>query len=212
MKKYHKIQSVYLRDPENKFRTFLDGQWSRPELGYLKDNVWVWTEKIDGTNIRIMWDGKNIIFGGKTDNAQIPAFLVNRLNKLFEGTANRKKMKDIFGEEGEVCLYGEGYGAKIQKGGGNYIPNGQNFILFDVNIGGIWLERNNVEDIANKFEIKTVPIIGKGALKEAIELVKKGFDSKEGKLIAEGLVIRPEVELKDRRGYRIITKVKHRDF
>lgn len=212
MNQYPKIQSVYFRDEKNNYRTFLEGEWSMPEFKYLKDNVWVWTEKIDGTNIRVMWDGKGITFGGKTDNAQIPAFLFNKLNDLFEGTANRKMMKEIFGEEGGVCLYGEGYGTKIQKCGSDYIPDGQDFILFDVNIGGIWLERDNVEDIANKLNIKVVPIIGKGTLEEAIQLVKTGFNSKIGKLAAEGLVMRPEIELSDKRGHRIITKVKYRDF
>lgn len=27
------------------------------EFDYLKDNTWIFTEKVDGTNIRIMWDG-----------------------------------------------------------------------------------------------------------------------------------------------------------
>jgi len=39
---------------------------------------------------------------------------------------------------------------KIQKGGGNYIADGVDFVLFDVWINGIWLERENVEDIAEK--------------------------------------------------------------
>ena len=35
-------------------RKFILGEWTTPELKYLKDNQWVFTEKIDGTNIRIM--------------------------------------------------------------------------------------------------------------------------------------------------------------
>ena len=31
-------------------------------------------------------------------------------------------------------------------------------------------------------------------------------------IVAEGLVLRPEKELRDRMGRRIITKIKHRDF
>jgi len=214
MKTYHKIQSVYFRDPKNNNKTFLEGQWSMPEFGYLKDLNWIWTEKIDGTNIRIIWDGKDVVFGGKTDNAQLPSKLVNNLTERFSGTKGRKLFRDIFGEDGEVCLYGEGYGVKIQSGG-VYIPDNQDLILFDVNIGGVWLERKNVEDIAKKLELKIVPIMGQGTLLEAIEMVKTGFKSQEAvdtKYIAEGLVMRPEVELLTRRGERIITKVKHKDF
>ena len=36
--------------------------------------------------------------------------------------------------DGAAVLYGEGYGAKIQKGGGNYRAD-QDFVLFDVRVG-----------------------------------------------------------------------------
>ena len=55
MEKYHKIQTVYLRDPDNRYRTLLDGKFAKPEFGYLADCEWVFTEKIDGTNIRVDW-------------------------------------------------------------------------------------------------------------------------------------------------------------
>ena len=77
--KYHKIQTVYKRDPVTKYKTLLEGEYSLPEFEYLADNEWVWTEKVDGTNIRVMWDGwKKLSFGGRTDNAQIPTPLVNK--------------------------------------------------------------------------------------------------------------------------------------
>jgi ATP-dependent RNA circularization protein (DNA/RNA ligase family) len=113
MNQYHKIQTVYLRNPDDNYKTLLEGQFAKPEFEYLQNNEWVFTEKVDGTNIRIMWDGDNIIFGGKTNNAQIPAFLVNKLQKLFLGTVNKKRFLEKFGEDGGVCLYGEGYGKKI---------------------------------------------------------------------------------------------------
>ncbi len=55
MNEYHKIQSIYLRDPETKHKRFLIGQWTLPEFEYLADNEWSFTEKVDGTNIRIYW-------------------------------------------------------------------------------------------------------------------------------------------------------------
>ena len=79
-------------------------------------------------------------------------------------------------------------------------------------INGLYLERESVEDIARKIGLKIVPIIGRGTLEDAIEMTKKGFNSEWGEFIAEGLVARPVVELRTRRGDRIITKVKYRDF
>lgn len=195
-------------------------QYALPEFEYLKDNPWVFTEKIDGTNVRVMWGGAGLSFGGKTDNAQMPMPLITKLQELFDTTPKRKLFKELFeqpdenGEiaEPEVCLYGEGYGAKIQKGGGNYIKDGVDFVLFDVKIGDMWLERENVEDIAKKFGLKVAPILGEGTLDEAIEMTKKGFNSQWGDFLAEGLVLRPKTELKTRRGERVITKIKHKDF
>jgi hypothetical protein len=99
-----------------------------------------------------------------------------------------------------MTLYGEGYGAKIQKGGGNYIPDGVDFILFDILIDNYWLKRKDVEDIAGKLGINVAPIVGCGTLSDAVEMARVGFKSHIGTQVAEGLVMRPEVELVSRRG------------
>ncbi len=210
MEEYHKIQTLFKRDEKTKH--ILEGDWTLPEFEYLKDNIWVFTEKVDGMNIRVMWDGKNIVFGGRTDSAQIPVVLLYKLQKLFDGMENKQKFIEKFGIDSNVCLYGEGYGAKIQKSGSNYIPNDVDFVLFDVNINDWWLERENVVDIANFFKIKVVPIVGEGTLQEAIEMTRNGFNSEWGEFLAEGIVARPKIELRQRDGKRIIAKIKHCDF
>lgn len=207
MNQYHKIQTVFLRDPETKFKTLLDGQYATPEFAFLADNRWVFTEKVDGTNIRVMFDGSVITFGGKTDNAQIPAFLVTRLQERF--LSQRPMFESKFADG--VCLYGEGYGARIQKGGENYRPD-SDFVLFDVKVGDCWLQRKDVEDVAGAFGLDLVPIIGDGTLGDLVARVRAGFNSTWEQFAAEGIVARPLTELKDRAGHRIITKLKHRDF
>jgi hypothetical protein len=211
MKTYHKIQSMFKRDMENKGVMLFD-QWTIPEFEYLKNNIWVFTEKVDGTNIRVMFDGEKIDFNGKTDNAQLPVDLIKKLQEMFE--PKLQLFKDTFppkeGEETQVCFYGEGYGAGIQKGG--CYREDKSFVLFDILIGDMWLQREDVEEIANKFEIDIVPIVGEGTLQEGIDLVKEGFTSKWGDFIAEGIVARPKVEMRTRRGDRMITKIKHCDF
>lgn len=206
MIEYHKIQTVYLRDPATNHKTLLEGHFARPEFEYLKNNIWVFTEKVDGTNIRVNYDGDQVVFGGKTDNAETPTFLLAKLQDMFPADAFKKW------ESPALTLYGEGYGAKVQKGGGNYIPDGCSFILFDVLVDGVWLERHNVEDIADKLGIMVVPIVGKGTLLEGIDMVKYGYESRLRKTPPEGLVMRPEMELLNRRGHRIITKIKKEDF
>ena len=212
MNKYHKINTIFKR---TKCGELIVGEYSQPEFEYLKDNIWVLTEKVDGTNIRVFWDGDRVWFGGKSDNAQMPIFLLYKLRTLFDSEKTKETFKLIFPKENEpleVCLYGEGYGAKIQKGGGNYNPNGVDFVLFDVKIGDWWLKREDVEDIAQKLNIKIVPILGETVLSEAIAMATKGFNSQWGDFLAEGIVLKPKVELFTRNGHRVITKIKHKDF
>lgn len=209
MEEYHKINSVFMRDPATKHKSFLMGQYAQPEFEYLKDAQWQYTEKVDGTNVRVYWERKSgIAFGGRTKDAQMPTFLYHALNQ----TIGSRSFESIFPDCEQVTLYGEGYGAKIQKGGGDYLPNGCGFILFDVRIGDMWLLRKDVEDIASKFGIKVVPIIGIGTLTDAVALVQRGFDSQLRSTPPEGLVLRPMVELRTRRGDRVITKLKLKDF
>jgi len=207
MKEYHKIQTVYLRDEKTNYRTLLEGQFALPEFEYLQNNEWIWTEKVDGTNIRVMFDGEEIKFGGRTNRSQVPSFLLDKLNVIFNPL--KEKFSRMF--ENGCCLYGEGYGARIQKGGGNYRRD-VGFVLFDIKIGDWWLKRTDIENIAKELGIDIVPIIGRGTLHEMVKLVKTGFKSRWGDFLAEGIVARPAIELKTRAGRRIITKVKHKDF
>ena len=208
MIEYHKITTIFDRDPDTKYKTLLVHQYAKPEFRWLANNQWLGTEKVDGTNIRILWDGEQVRFGGKTERAQVPTHLF----AVLQDTFTNLKLAGVF-DHGNVCLYGEGYGAKIQSGGG-YMEDGTgvSFTLFDVMIAGTWLERHNVEDIALKLSINCVPTVFSGTLIEAANMARDGFKSKYGDRPAEGLVLRPEAELFNRRGDRVITKIKTKDF
>ena len=207
LEKYHKIETLFERDTATK--KLIEGKFRNEAVEYLKDNMWEFTEKIDGTNIRIYWDGHHVSFHGRTENAQLPAELTNKLFELFGGETNEQIFEQRFGEL-EVTLFGEGYGAKIQSGG-DYSPT-QEFILFDVTINNRFLDRENVKQVAEYFNLQVVPTIMVGTLKDAIEYVKTKPKSMIGKANSEGLVGRPMQELRDRNGDRLIVKVKVRDF
>lgn len=205
---YHKINSIFKRDrTTNKFIT---KEYSCLEFSYLKNLIWVWTEKVDGTNIRIIWNGesKTVEFRGKSNISIIPKHLIEHLTKTFTD----KKMFDMFGER-SIILYGEGYGHKIQKGD-KYLGEGVSFVLFDA-FSEIFFGRGYVEQIAERLEIEIVPIIGCGTINKAIEFVSSGFNStwtEFGTFESEGLVIKPELELMTRIGCRVIAKIKCVDF
>ena len=219
MAEYQKIQTLFKRDERN---IIIPDQFTYPEFEVLKDLKWECTEKIDGTNIRIELessgnpkDGIIMSFKGRTDKAIIPEHLLTKLNWLFD----RERLMEVLNitdetQDCNITLYGEGYGAKIQKGG-NYISNDVNFILFDVKIGKWWLDRESIKDIANKLGINVVPLMGYMTIPEAIEYVKKGFKSTiaENKdYDAEGLVLKTPCGLLKRDGERLITKIKTVDF
>ena len=246
METYHKIQTLFKRHQDGKKKgKMIRGDWTTPELEYLAGNQWEFTEKVDGTNIRIhlqsSGDTMAISYGGRTDNAVIPTPLLENLEETFptfhmwrrdlSRPAYRNKYRDIHqwmidGGLSNVTLFGEGYGPKIQAGG-KYRED-HSFVLFDVKIGDWWLDRVNVADIAFKLGIDAVPVIGYGTLEDAIDIVSSGITfnkagavqrwgaggltSKWGSFEAEGIVARPSVPMFDRKGERIITKIKAVDF
>lgn len=205
---YHKIQTLYNRATDGT-KKLIQGDWRNEAVKYLANNEWTFTEKIDGTNIRIIWDGHTVSFGGRTEKAQIPAPLVNKLNELFITSQAEQLFEQVFGEK-EVILFGEGYGGKIQNGG-NYRKD-ESFILFDVMICGNYQPRATVEEIGEMFGLEIVPIILKGTLFDAVEYVKQKPVSTIGTAPMEGLVGRTSVEMQDRTENRIIVKVKVKDF
>ena len=205
---YIKIETLFERNCQTK--KLNEGQFRDETVEFLKDNIWEFTEKIDGTNIRIFWDGHKVSYYGRTNNAQIPVMLMNRLVELFGGDVNEELFEQKFGET-PVMLVGEGYGEKIQKGGGNY-TKGNEFILFDVFIGGNWQPRSVVNEIAKYFNIQSVPVLFEGNLQKGIDYVKTKPKSTIGKADMEGLVARPKKELRNRMGHRVIVKIKVRDF
>lgn len=210
MRKYEKIETLWKRDMAGSKK--LTAEFRDPTVEMLQNIDWVWTEKVDGTNIRIYWDGHTVTFGGRTDNAQIPVPLMNKLNELFGGETNAQLFEQTWGNK-EVILFGEGYGQKIQKVGSAYIPDDVNFILFDVLVDDNYQEREWVEQTAQMFGIPVVPIVDTGTLEEAMQYVMQHPVSQvaEGRCEMEGLVCRPIHELRDRVGNRIIVKIKWYD-
>jgi len=211
---YPKIETLYERDlATHKLKPEL--VLKNPVYGLLKS--WQFTEKIDGTNIRCSWTPPSgepggeggLTFGGRTDNAQIPGDLVNWLREH----VTIERLTEVFPDTSAI-VYGEGYGAGIQKGGGDYSPTKQ-FIMFDVLVGGKWwLSDENMRGVAAKLGLEAVPFVGEMPLEAATELVRKGFKSRLGGGVkaAEGLVGKPLEALFDKKGARLIVKLKTKDF
>ena len=209
MGEYPKIKTLFERDPT----TFVVDPTKLKASVFGTIREWDVTEKIDGTNIRVMYSKDGAVsFGGRTDAANIPADLVQYLIRTFQQDALKAALWLNPEDPVDVVLYGEGYGPGIQKGGGLYRKD-KAFILFDVLVNGQWwLDGKAVADIAAKLNIDTVPYLGRMTLDSIVEMVRHPFPSKLGTAIAEGVVARPIETLFDKRMKRIIIKLKTKDF
>lgn len=204
MKEYHKIRWIYKFDS----KTHLPIQEIDEYFNNLKSCRWIFTEKIDWTNIRIVWDWHNVSFYWRTDNAQLPWNLLNKLKEIF--------IEELFEQnfwETNVVLYWEWFGGKIQKWLNDYWDK-EDFILFDVEINWIFLERENIEWVAKSLWINLVPILLVWTLDYAIKYVKdkKILDEQISKTIPEWLVWVPIWWYLDRLWNRIIVKIKQGHF
>lgn len=217
MSEYHKIETLYERD-EQTHRLKQPLVLKNRVYGLLKS--WHFTEKVDGTNIRCIWRGR-VTFFGKSDNAQLHTDLLRWLEAhVTEEAFLRAFPPREDGREQSIILYGEGYGAGIQKGGGDYSPE-KRFILFDVVVQDPmtcidwWLSDDNVRDVGQKMGLEVVPSFGEMTLEDATEMVRAGIQSRcavSPAKQAEGLVGRPLEALFDKKGHRLIVKLKTKDF
>lgn len=178
--------------------------------------MWRITEKIDGMNMRVIWDNEVLTLKGRTDNAQIPKHLQEYLFRTF----NIEMFDKIFsGKTEKVILYGEGYGKKIQSD--KYkLKDKVRFILFDVWVEkvpytnlGWWLEYDDVKDIANKLDIDVVPQVGFWNDSDTINNIRKNPNSKlNNDVVIEGYVATSYPMVMFRDGTPVRWKIKVKDY
>lgn len=185
------------------------------------------------------WEVK---YYGRNDNSQFPPQMLEYLQKiltlekmkpLWRGKSNCDRCSGTGRNVSElafpfpyacncidsyqITLYGEGYGAGIQKGG-SYNKE-KAFRIFDVFIGETWLSHENVESVTDQLGISNAPWLrDKASLAEIVDIVKEGFTSivsgQEGDkgTLAEGIVAQTTVPLFNSRGQRLQFKLKTKDF
>jgi hypothetical protein len=218
--RYPKITTLYSRDSE----TFgvIPGEFRKEEFRLVR--TWLVTEKIDGTNIRvILHPNGDIDLRGRTERSEIPnsltgKFLTTFTEDVMYGTFNKNPDTGLYPT---IVLFMEGYGERIQKGGGNY-RKGVSFRIFDIWIDGWWLQYQSVVSIAKSLDVNMAPYIttitdwlptDRGELEDVAgySIVAKEDKAHVG-VVPEGIVARTDPILCDRRGHRIMWKLKFRDF
>jgi ATP-dependent RNA circularization protein (DNA/RNA ligase family) len=225
MMEYPKINSLWKRegwyftqdkknspDYQKRKQSFIIGEYSESEFDNIK--YWMVDEKVDGTNIRIIYTKGVVYIKGRTEDSQLPPHLLEYLRETFTSDLFRRIFQvEAIDSYPNVILFGEGYGPKIQSGGGNYRSD-LGFILFDVWIGGWWLQRLDVLDIAEQLNIKTTPEIGIMTESEIVEYVKSKPLSLCSRIpqIMEGVICRSYPLMLFRNGKPIMWKLKCKEF
>lgn len=215
---YHHIDAPTIQDEEygkqfkkRKLMVPAKGQdeaYRSPLLAYLAELPWVYSRKVDGENIRIQWDGEQVLWNGKSNAFQCGAEFTEYMNNIFLEEIFEEK----FGRDKVVTLFGEKMGPKTQ---GNELGlEKDEVVLYDVNINGTWLSGVNVVEIASYFGFNVPPIYrymphgqAPTKLRELIEMCANG-EFKDW----EGIVARPQVEMRDQSGHRVIVKIKNKDY
>lgn len=221
--KYPKIDSLYKRDgvtknPDGTF-TFDKQKTHRLKIGehsndeYALIKRWQVFEKIDGTNIRIIYEKEGqvetVTIKGRTDESDIPGPLKVYLYETF----TIEKMAKTFPEASRVILFGEGYGPKIQSGG-SYRKD-VSFILFDTMVQGWWLKYSDRLEVCSKLGIDHVPMIGEMSEESIVAYVAckpKSFISLDRDFTMEGVVCVTNPLLRDRKGDILRFKLRCEDF
>lgn len=205
MQRYHKIENLFKRHSGK----LVEGEFQEKHVKLLKENQWLFSEKVDGVNIRLHWSGEEMTLLGRNNNSQIPPHLLEYLQGLF-------KKEEIAKHVYPGCiLVGEGYGERIEEPrGSQYQADGVGFVLFDVvAMDGKYCDRHVVELIAKNLKLKVVPLVFEGTLQEAIDFIRTQPTSqfREG-MTMEGMVGTPIGDFLTGAGERIITKLRCEDY
>lgn len=203
-----KVKQKTPHELQGKRQSLIIGDYAEPEFANIKN--WRVDEKIDGTNIRIHYSsGMNPIFLGRTKDAQIPTHLFKFLQEHF----TKERLLEQFPDHLNVFLFGEGYGPKIQAGGGRYRAD-PGFILFDILVGNWWLKREDVSAIAEKLGVPMVPDLGVMTEDQIVEYVKSKPNSvlTPGYGMMEGVVCRSDPLMLFRKGTPLMFKLKCKEF
>jgi hypothetical protein len=180
---------------------------------------WYAREKIDGANTRIIWnkgaDNFEIMSRNIKEIQHKP--LRNYLEATFNGDAMMEKfVENVSKSYKQIILFGESVGEKIQEN--IYKISGYSFVLFDVMIDGQFGSEGCVEWVSQELGIYKPQILYRGTIPWiAADFIARPNPSQFGRLWsteveAEGIVLLPEMQLYNRRGERIILKMRRESF
>jgi len=140
------------------------------------------------------------------------------IGHYFNSLFDTEELKNKFIETGldEVVIYGEGYGGKMQGMSATYGKE-LKFVAFEVKICGCWLnvpkayefcKSMGIEFVAYERVSTDIEKLNAERDRPSRQAKRNGIEDK----IAEGVVLKPLIELRKNNGARIICKHKRDEF
>lgn len=167
-------------------------------------------EKIHGTSAHVSYrngeDPGLWFFAGGESHTNFVA--------LFNQDDLKAKFKELI--QGSAIVYGEAYGGK-QQGMKDTYGDKLRFIVFDVQIDGMWLSVPQMDEFARALGLDVVfwekcstdlAVLDAARDRPSVQARLNGCGEKHG----EGVVLRPLIELKKNNGDRVIAKHKGAAF
>lgn len=164
-------------------------------------------EKIHGTSSHLGW---------KFQTKTLHFFAGGESHEKFCNLFNIGELKDKLAEmfpDVDVTIYGEAYGGK-QQGMSHTYGKDLKFVGFDVQVGDVWLNVPNAEDVVTKLGLDFVHYTRIEVTLEnftyqrdldSIQAIRNGMGEGHKR---EGIVLRPLVEMRLNNGERVICKYK----
>lgn len=167
-------------------------------------------EKIHGTSAHVAWDNEKKAFTFFSGGEKHEKFCA--LFDLASLTANALMLLSA-----NTVFYGEAYGGKQQGMSHTYGPS-LKFVVFDVKIKDCWLDVPKADLLAKNMGFEFVDYVKTSTDLTALDAIRD-MPSRQAKRNgiaedkkAEGVVLRPLLELTRNNGERIICKHKRSDF
>lgn len=165
------------------------------KLNELIDEDVVVTEKLEGSNFSISYDGNEVLVNSR--NNTIICEEGKELHSYWKYVKQNNldtKIKALYSGQ-RITLYGECVGAGIQ--GNIYKLKSQEVFFFDSKNGTCWLGYNEFKVLCSAMQIKTAPELYKGKLKNYLTKSVRELSNGNSQLLPilrEGIVIKPLVE------------------